>query len=159
MMQQPVQDPGGRVFKGTLLMHGQIDILDQRYKSPSYAMAAVRNIVEGRSQNAPPKPTGVWPPSARPLFTPGSSTTTFAGLAGPATMPKLPSIPGVAGSLPQFHVIVNHSPRTPYRDRYAPDVGTTALLRRRTSFQCESAYAPISRILEILKKRPKIAPG
>lgn len=53
--------PGARLFKGTLFVDGKINVLGQTYRSPSYAMAAVRNVVEGRSQNAPPKPTGGWP--------------------------------------------------------------------------------------------------
>jgi hypothetical protein len=53
--------PGAHLFKGTLLVDGKINVLGQAYKSPSYAMAAVRNVIEGRNQNAPPRPTGGWP--------------------------------------------------------------------------------------------------
>jgi hypothetical protein len=52
---------GAQIFKGTMFQDSKIDVLGQTYRSPSYAMAAVRNVVEGKAQNASPRPTGGWP--------------------------------------------------------------------------------------------------
>lgn len=52
---------GAQIFKGTMFQDGKIDVLGQTYRRPSYAMAAVRNVVEGKAQNASFRPTGAWP--------------------------------------------------------------------------------------------------
>ena len=49
-------------------------------------------------------------------------------------MCQLPSIPGVAGSLPQFHVIVNHSPLTPFRAALGISPSRTTSRPSRLSF-------------------------
>jgi len=52
-----------RVFKAVLDIDGSIKIGGHSWRDgfPSYPLAAVRNLVEGRSLLDAPKPTGGWP--------------------------------------------------------------------------------------------------